>query len=72
VEAAVPFPWPGPPENAWKAMHELQPTIRRLFRGVAPDERERVRERIIADMAPYYDGRQANFTGSVILGTGVC
>jgi SAM-dependent methyltransferase len=70
-ERALPFPWHGSPEGAWQGLHELQPAVRHLFAGVPPEERSLVRRRVLRAIEPYFDGRQVNFTGVVVLGTGV-
>ncbi len=69
AEHAIPFTWPGSPENAWQAMVELQPTIWGLFESVPPQERERALSSVLDGVRPYYDGQQVNFTGNVLLAT---
>ncbi len=69
AERAIPFTWPGSPENAWQAMVELQPTIRGLFESVPTQKRELALANVLDGVRPYYDGQQVNFTGNVLLAT---
>ncbi|HLZ71523.1 MAG TPA: class I SAM-dependent methyltransferase [Dehalococcoidia bacterium] len=69
-EHTLPFPWPGGPEQAWQGLFELQPDVQRLFAGVAPAQRAAAQSRVLQSIASQYDGRQVNFTGVVMLGTG--
>jgi ubiquinone/menaquinone biosynthesis C-methylase UbiE len=67
----VPYPWPGPPEEYWEHSREFSPNIRRLVERLAPEQREQVDAEVIEAIRQYYDGRQVNFTATIVVASGV-
>ena len=67
----VPWPWPGPPEEFWAARGDMTELVRRARQMLAPEQWEQVTAEVLTAIAPYYDGRQVNFTACIIVATGI-
>lgn len=68
----LPWPWPGPAEEAWLALRELRGSDMRKVLGQIPRDRlpQAIWEAYQA-MSAFSDGRSVNFTAALILTTGV-
>lgn len=67
----IPWPWPGPVEEAWESQRELRGApMQRNLDKFPPDRLPAVIAEIHAAMRKYWDGRQVNFTASLVLASG--
>lgn len=66
----IPWPWPGTPEDSWESMRELAAPFRKVIAAVPPERLPDVVREVVATLHGYYDGRQVNFSATVILATG--
>ncbi len=66
----VAWPWPGTPEDAWEGMRELAAPFKKIIAAVPPDKLPGVVQEVMNNLTRLYDGKQVNFTASVILATG--
>jgi ubiquinone/menaquinone biosynthesis C-methylase UbiE len=62
----IPFAWDGPPCESFECFHDISGQFRSLFERLPARSKERVKGRIIASMAKYYDGEKVNFTAKVV------
>ncbi len=66
----ISWPWPGPPEEAWEGMRELAAPFKKVIAAVPPDKLPVVTQEVIDNLQRAYDGKQVNFSATVILATG--
>jgi ubiquinone/menaquinone biosynthesis C-methylase UbiE len=66
----ISWPWPGAPEEAWEAVRELAAPFKKVIAAVPPDKLPGVMHDVMNNLKRLYDGKQVNFTASVILATG--
>lgn len=69
--SAVPYPWPGPPEQYWEYAREILPSIHRLVEHLAPEQQGQVDAEVIEVVRQYYDGQKLNFTAVIVVASGV-
>jgi SAM-dependent methyltransferase len=62
--------WPGSVEQMWEWFQEVSAPFRRLMDGLEAQRRDEVVREVYAAITPYYDGRQVNFPGVVVLASG--
>jgi ubiquinone/menaquinone biosynthesis C-methylase UbiE len=67
----VPWPWPGPPEEAWQASREIAAPFKKMIAALPIDKTEEVHQEIIEGIRRFYDGRQVNFAASLVSATAV-
>jgi ubiquinone/menaquinone biosynthesis C-methylase UbiE len=67
----IPWPWPGPAEQCWEHQIEARPPVRRLVERLAPEQRDQVEAEVIEAIRQYYDGKQVNFTATIVVASGV-
>jgi len=65
----VPWPWPGPPEEAWEAIRELAAPFRKVIESLPPNEQQQATQEVLAALHRLYDGRAVKFSATVILAT---
>ncbi len=65
----VPWPWPGPPEEAWQASRELAAPFKKMIAALPPDKSDEVVQEVIESIRQFYDGRQVNFPASLVCAT---
>jgi len=63
----IPWPWPGTPEEYWECSCEFRTSFRRKIAQLSPEQVVQARQASLAEMAPYYDGRQIAFAGYVVI-----
>jgi ubiquinone/menaquinone biosynthesis C-methylase UbiE len=69
---AVPWPWPGPVEEAWESHRELRGApLRRILEKIPPEKIPQVEAEIYAAMRAYFDGQKVNFTAALVLASGI-
>jgi|HubBroStandDraft_6_1064221.scaffolds.fasta_scaffold344040_2 SAM-dependent methyltransferase len=66
----VSCPWPGPPEAAWEGIRELSAPFKKIIATVPPDKLPGVIQEVMNNLTRAYDGKQVNFSASVLLATG--
>jgi ubiquinone/menaquinone biosynthesis C-methylase UbiE len=64
---AVPWTWPGTPEQLWEYFREVTAPFRSLLAAIPPEKAEPINAEVIAAIRRYYDGRQVNFSAHVVL-----
>jgi SAM-dependent methyltransferase len=67
----VSWPWPGPPEEAWQASREIAAPFKKMIAALPPDKTEEVHHEIVEGIRRFYDGRQVNFSASLVCATAV-
>ena len=67
----IPWPFPGPVEQAWESIQELGAPFRRLIAGLNPEQRDQVISEVLAAIGEYYDGQQVNFPAVIVVASGV-
>jgi SAM-dependent methyltransferase len=67
----VSWPWPGPPEEAWQASREIAAPLKKMLAALPPDKTEEVHHEVVEGIRRFYDGRQVNFSASLVLATAV-
>ncbi len=68
----VPWPWPGPVEEAWESHCELRGApMRRILEKIPRETMPQVEAEIYAAMRAYSDGQQVNFTAALVLASGI-
>jgi ubiquinone/menaquinone biosynthesis C-methylase UbiE len=68
---SIAWPWPGTPEGFWDYSVEVRRSFRRIFESLPPTERQQAKQESLAEMQRFYDGRQVNFGGQIVIATGV-
>jgi ubiquinone/menaquinone biosynthesis C-methylase UbiE len=68
---AIPWPWPGPPEEFWTYRRELGPFIRQSLERLPLASQASVIQEVLASIGEYYDGQQVNFTAVIVIASGV-
>lgn len=66
----IPMVWTGPPEQFWEQFTETSVAFRPLIEALSGKARDNAVREIHAAIGKYYDGRQINFPGVIILATG--
>ena len=66
----IPWSWPGTPEDAWEAVRELSAPFKKILAAVPPDKLPGVMQEVMTKLLRLYDGKQVNFSATVILATG--
>jgi len=61
---SIPWPWPGPVENAWESFQDL--TGLDLDR-LEPEQREKAETEVLAALQEYYDGECVNFPAVIVV-----
>ncbi|MGE3267902.1 MAG: class I SAM-dependent methyltransferase [Chloroflexota bacterium] len=70
-ERSIPWPWPGPAEEALQSAQELAaPGLRRIRDALPPEGRAQVHDEMLEAMRSHADGDRVNFTATVVLATG--
>lgn len=67
----VPWPWPGTPEQFWKARSEVNAQVRRARETLTSEKWEQATAEVLTAIAPYYDGECVNFTACIVVATGI-
>ena len=67
---AVPWVWPGPPEQLWEYFREVTIPFRLVLDSVPAERKEEVEGKILQALRQYYDGAQVNLTATIVVGTG--
>ena len=67
----VPWPWPGPPEEAWEALRELAAPFRKMIDALPAEKRPDVMEEVMSNIRRFQDGGRINLTATLVTGTGV-
>jgi ubiquinone/menaquinone biosynthesis C-methylase UbiE len=67
----VSWPWPGPPEEAWQASREIAAPFKKMIAALPPDKTEEVHQEVVEGIRRFYDGRQVNFSASLVSATAV-
>lgn len=67
----VPWPWPGPPEEAWHASREIAAPFKKMIAALPLDKTEEVHQEVVDAIRRFYDGRQVNFAASLVSATAV-
>ncbi len=62
--------WTGPPEQFWEQFTETSVAFRPLIEALSGKARDNAVREIHAAIGKYYDGRQINFPGVIVLATG--
>jgi hypothetical protein len=65
----VPWPWPGPPEEAWLATSELAAPFKKIIAALPPHKMSKVVNEVVSGIATFYDGKNVNFPASVVAAT---
>jgi SAM-dependent methyltransferase len=68
---SIGWAWPGPPEEAWQAISELAAPFKKLIAALPPEKTDEVMRQVMQEVSRFYDGKDTNFTATVIVGTGV-
>ncbi len=66
----LPWPFPGPPGQAWDFIRETAAPFRPLFESFVPREREEIVKDALGEMGRLYDGQRVNFTTVIVLASG--
>lgn len=66
----IPWSWPGTPEDAWEAVRELSAPFKKILAAIPPDKLPGVMQEVMNNLSRLYDGKQVNFSATVILTTG--
>jgi ubiquinone/menaquinone biosynthesis C-methylase UbiE len=66
----VPSPWPGTPEDAWEGLRDLAAPFKKVIAAVPPEKLPGTMQEVMENLRSFYDGRQVNFSASVVLATG--
>jgi ubiquinone/menaquinone biosynthesis C-methylase UbiE len=67
----VSWPWPGPPQEAWQASREIAAPFKKMIAALPPDKTEEVHQEVVEGIRRFYDGRQVNFSASLVSATAV-
>lgn len=65
----VPWPWPGPPEDAWEGMRELAAPFKKMIAAVPPEKLPAVMQEVMDGLHRFYDGKHVHFPATVNLAT---
>jgi len=65
----VPWPWPGPPEEAWESVREMAAPFKTMIEALPPDQREAANQEVLQGLRQFWDGKQVNASGTVVLAT---
>jgi ubiquinone/menaquinone biosynthesis C-methylase UbiE len=68
---SISWPWPGTPEGFWDYSVEVRRSFRRIFESLPPAERQQGKHESLTEMWRFYDGRQVNFVGQIVIASGV-
>jgi len=67
----ISWPWPGPPEEAWQASKEIAAPFKKMIAALPADKTEEVNQEVVEGIRRFYDGRQVNFSASLVSATAV-
>lgn len=68
----IPWPFPGSPDQQLEFIRESgAPAFRQIFEALSPEQREQATSEVLIALRQYYDGKQVNFTATIVLGSGV-
>ncbi|HZQ70901.1 MAG TPA: class I SAM-dependent methyltransferase [Terriglobales bacterium] len=67
----VPWPWPGPPEEAWEALRDLAAPFRKMIDALPPEKQPEVMEEVMSNIRSFHDGDRVNLPATLVTGTGV-
>jgi ubiquinone/menaquinone biosynthesis C-methylase UbiE len=65
-KCSVPWPWPGPPEEAWLATSELAAPFKKIIAALPPHKMSKVVNEVVSGIATFYDGKNVNFPASIV------
>jgi SAM-dependent methyltransferase len=65
-KVSVKWPWPGPPQEAWEATRELAAPFKKMIAALPAEKREQVIGEVIEGISRYYDGKNVNFTATLV------
>ncbi len=68
---SIPWPWPGPPEELWQHFREVAVPFHPIIEGLAPEQLEQAIGEVVAANRRYYDGRQVNYPGVIVVASGM-
>jgi ubiquinone/menaquinone biosynthesis C-methylase UbiE len=63
-------PWPGTPEEAWEGMRDLAAPFKKVIAAVPPEKLPPIMQEVMENLRRFYDGKQVNFSATVVLATG--
>jgi hypothetical protein len=66
AKTKVDWPWPGPPEEAWRATSELAAPFKKMIAALPAELKPAVVAEVIEGIARYYDGHKVNFPASLV------
>jgi ubiquinone/menaquinone biosynthesis C-methylase UbiE len=66
----IPWPWPGAPQDAWEGMREIAAPFKKIMAAVPPEKVPEVMKEVMDNLHRHYDGKQVNFSATVVLATG--
>jgi len=67
----VPWPWPGPPEEAWEALRDLAAPFRKMIDALPPEKRPEVMEEVMNNIRSFQEGDRVNLRATLVTGTGM-
>lgn len=67
----IPFPFPGPPAQAWESVQDGAILFCKMINGLTPEDRKLAGVEISEAWKKYYDGYHTTFTSPVVLASGV-
>jgi ubiquinone/menaquinone biosynthesis C-methylase UbiE len=63
--------WPGPPEELWTRLHEVNAPMRPYFDSFTPEARAEAIKEAVAGFGQYYDGREVSTRATIIAAAAV-
>jgi ubiquinone/menaquinone biosynthesis C-methylase UbiE len=63
---SVKWPWPGPPQEAWEATRELAAPFKKMITALPAEKTEQVIGEVIEGISRYYDGKEVNFSATLV------
>jgi ubiquinone/menaquinone biosynthesis C-methylase UbiE len=69
TKSQIPWPWPGPPEEAWESMKELAAPFRKIINALPPEQMEVTLGEVMGGIRRFYDGKSVNFPATILTGT---
>mgnify|MGYP005811759233 CR=1 FL=1 len=63
----VPWNWPGAPQDLWEYFQEVTIPFKPLLQAIPAERRDEMNVAVLDAIQCYYDGRQVNFSATVVI-----